>query len=141
MENVCIHSRQQAKLAADSKIDFPKSYSSGRQEDTAALLENDESMSVNLITEADFIQCAGQLSSLITQMTLMKQNIIACTAESREAFLVDAKKVPQSCEEIAVRKEKGVESQITCLAEIGPQQDKEIKGNHKQTRFFSLVYH
>ena len=61
--------------------------------------------------------------------------------ESLEAFLVDAKKVPQSCEEIAVRKEKGVESQITCLAEIGPQQDKEIKENHKQPHFFSLVHH
>lgn len=88
------------------------------------------------MTEADFIQCAGQLGSLITQMTLMKQNIIACTVESPESFLVDAKKVPQSCKEIAVRKEKSVESQITYLAEIGPQQDKEVKGNHKQTRFF-----
>ena len=74
VENVCIPFRPQAHLAADYKIDSPKSYSSDRQEqeDTSALLENDESMSDNLMTEADFIQCAGQLSSLITHMTLTK---------------------------------------------------------------------
>ena len=66
----------------------------------------------------------------------MKQNIMMCSVESPEAFLVDAKNVPQSCKEMAVRKEKSVESQITYLAQIGPQQDIEIKRNHKQTRFF-----
>ena len=54
VENVCIPSHPQAQLAANYKIDSPKSYSSDRQEDTSALLENDESMSNNLMTEAEF---------------------------------------------------------------------------------------
>ena len=115
MENICIPFRPQAHLAADYKIDSPKSYSSDRQEqeDTSALLENDESMSDNFMTEADFIQCAGQLSSLITHMTLMKQNMMKCTVASPEAFLVDAKEAAQSCKEIAARVEKSVESALS----------------------------
>ena len=54
VENVCIPSHPQAQLATNYKIDSPKSYSSDRQEDTSALLENDESMSNNLMTEAEF---------------------------------------------------------------------------------------
>ena len=106
VENVCIPSRPQAQLAEDYKIDSPKSYSSDRQEDTSALLENDESMSDNVMTEADFIQCAGQLGSLITHITLMKQNMMKCTVASPEAFLVDAKEAAQSCKKIAARLEK-----------------------------------
>ena len=115
VENICIPFRPQAHLAADYKIDSPKSYSSDRQEqeDTSALLENDESMSDNLMTEADFIQCTGQLSSLITHMTLMKQNMLKCSVASPETFLVDAKEVAQSCKEIAARVEKSVESALS----------------------------
>ena len=61
------------------------------------------------MTEADFIQCTGQLGSLITHMTLMKQNMLKCTVASQEAFLVDAKEAAQSCKEIAARLEKSVE--------------------------------
>ena len=113
VENVCIPSRPQAQLAEDYKIDSPKSYSSDRQEDTSALLENDESMSDNVVTEADFIQCAGQLGSLITHMALMKQNMMKCTVASPEAFLVDAKEAAQSCKKIAARLEKSVESALS----------------------------
>ena len=113
VENVCIPSRRQAQLAENYKIDSPKSYSSDRQEDTSALLENDESTSDNVTTEADFIQCAGQLGSRITLMTLMKQNMTKCTVASPEAFLVDAKEAAQSCKKIAARLEKSVESALS----------------------------
>ena len=58
VENVCIPSRKQAKLAADSKIDSPKSYSFHMQARRYnGSLENNESMSDNLVKQI-FIQCA-----------------------------------------------------------------------------------
>ena len=110
MENVRIPSHPQPQLAEDYISDSPKSYYSNRQEDTSALLENEESVSDNGMTEADFIQCAGQLGFLITHMTLMKQNMMKCTVTSPEAFLVDAKEVAQSCKKNSSKIGKSIES-------------------------------
>ena len=44
-----------------------------------------------LVTHVDWVQCAGLMGSLISQMTDLKQNIETCIVPNHKSFLIEAK--------------------------------------------------
>ncbi|CAB3994785.1 zinc finger MYM-type 1-like [Paramuricea clavata] len=62
-----------------------------------------------LITEVDWVQCAGQMGSLICQMADLKKNIERCIVPNHKNFLIDAKEAAISCKKMAIRLQNSVD--------------------------------
>ena len=88
---VCTHRHPQAHLAPDYEIETTRSNYSERQQGISESETESADGSDNFKPEADWIQCVGQIGSLITQMTLMKQNSEKRIVASPETLLLDAK--------------------------------------------------
>ena len=62
-----------------------------------------------LVTDVDWVQCAGLMGSLISQMTDFKQNIETCIALNHKSFLIKAKEAAIACKKMAIRLKNGVD--------------------------------
>ena len=61
-----------------------------------------------LMTDVDWVQCAGLMASLISQMTDLKQNIETCIVSNHKSFLIEAKEKAIACKKIVIRLENSV---------------------------------
>ena len=61
-----------------------------------------------LVTDVDWVQCAGLMGSLISQMTDLKQNIETCIAPNHKSFLIEAKEAAIACKKMAIRLKNSV---------------------------------
>ena len=62
-----------------------------------------------LVTDVDWVQCAGLMGSLISQMTDLKQNIETCIAPNHKSFLIEAKEAAIACKKMAIRLKNSVD--------------------------------
>ena len=62
-----------------------------------------------LMTDIDWVQCAGFMGSLISQMTDLKQNIETCIVLNHKSFLIEAKEAAIACKKMAIRLENSVD--------------------------------
>ena len=62
-----------------------------------------------LVTDVDWVQCAGLMGSLISQMTDLKQNIETCITPNHKSFLIEAKKAAIACKKMAIRLKNSVD--------------------------------
>ena len=62
-----------------------------------------------LMTDVDWVQCAGFMGSLISQMTHLKQNIETCIVPNHKSFLIEAKEAAIACKKMAIRLENSLD--------------------------------
>ena len=62
-----------------------------------------------LMTDVDWVQCAGLMGSLISQMTDLKQNIETCIVPNHKSFLIEAKEAAIACKKMAIRLKNSVD--------------------------------
>ncbi len=72
----------------------PNEKERGNSDDECEFSDNSDD---ELITEVDWVQCAGQMGSLISQMTDLKKGIERCIVPNHKIFLNDAKEAAISC--------------------------------------------
>ena len=62
-----------------------------------------------LATDVDWVQCAGLMGSLISQMMDLKQNIETCIAPNHKSFIIEAKEAEIACKKMAIRLKNSVD--------------------------------
>ena len=80
--------------------------------------EDDQNDSV--VTEVEWMQCAGQIGSLVTYLNKLKKDLENSEVPNPEKFLVEAKDMVMCCRDMLIKLEENIGAALAKLQNEGP---------------------
>ena len=74
----------------------------------------------SMVTEVEWVQCAGQVGSLVTHLNKLKKDLENSEVPNPEKFLVEAKDMVMCCRDMLVKLEENIGAALAKLQNEGP---------------------